>query len=123
MSVHAVSRSPRCSRRDRRSTVAEVQSWRLLLSGVAINEIDVEVSYADVFIVLREGDERPGPNDWEATMRTPHRQHFPPGTYELRGGTPDELSVSGHALLRFSDGHQHLFRGDGHLGGVEGVVA
>ena len=28
------------------------------------------VSYADVFIVLREGDDRPGPNDWEATVRT-----------------------------------------------------
>jgi len=100
-----------------------MRSWRLLLTTVAINEIDVEATYADVFVVLREGDAQPGPNDWEATVRTPERQHFPPGTYELRGGTPDDHTLSGHALLRFSDGLQHHFRGDGHLGGVERVVA
>jgi len=100
-----------------------MRSWRLLLSGVVINDVPVEVSYADMFIVLREGDDEPGPNDWEATVRTPERQHFPPGTYELRGGTPDHLSLNGHAVLRFSDGLQHHFRGDGPLGGVESVVA
>ena len=99
-----------------------MRSWRLLLSDVAINEIDVEVSYADVFVVLRDGESQPGPNDWEATVRTPDRHHFPPGTYELRGGTADQLSLSGHAMLRFSDGRQHHFRGDGHLGGVEAIV-
>ena len=100
-----------------------MRSWRVLLSDVAINEVDVPVRYADVFIVLRDGEEAPGPNDWEATVRTADRQHFPPGTHELRGGTLDEVSLSGHAVLRFSDGHQHHFRGDGLLGGVEGVVA
>lgn len=100
-----------------------MRSWRLLLTDVAINEIDVAVSYADVFVVLREGDDEPGPNDWEATVKTPDHQHFAPGTYELRGGTVDEVSLSGHAVLRFSDGRQHHFRGDGHLGGVEHVVA
>ena len=70
-------------------TVRRMRSWRLLLDGVAINEVDVEVSYADMFVVLRDGDDEPGPNDWEATLRTPERQHFPPGTYELRGATPD----------------------------------
>ena len=89
-----------------------MRSWRLLLHDVAINEIDVEVSYADVFVVLRDDDAEPGPNDWEATVRTPDRQHFPPGT-----------SLSGHAVLRFSNGRQHHFRGDGHLGGVEQIVA
>lgn len=100
-----------------------MRSWRVLLSWVAINEVDVPVSYADVFVVLRDGDEQPGPNDWEATVRTADRQHFPPGTYELRGDTCDHVALSGHAVLRFSDGHHHHFRGDGHLGGVEGVVA
>ena len=100
-----------------------MRSWRLLLHDVAINEIDVAVSYADVFVVQRDDDAEPGPNDWEATVRTPDRQHFPPGTYELRGGTADQLSLSGHAVLRFSDGRQHHFRGDGHLGGVEAIVA
>lgn len=100
-----------------------MRSWRLLVSEVAINEIDVQVAYADVFVVLREGDHEPGPNDWEATVRTRDRQHFPPGTYELRARTADDVSVSGHALLRFSDGHHHHFRGDGPLGGVDAAVA
>jgi hypothetical protein len=100
-----------------------MRSWRLLASGLAINEIEVEVAYADVFVVLREGDVRPGPNDWEATVRTADLQHMPPGTYELRVDTPDGLRLSGHAILRFSDGHQHLFRGDGELGGVDAVLA
>ena len=51
-------------------TVTAMRSWRLLASRLAINEVDVEVAYADVFVVLREGDDRPGPNDWEATVRT-----------------------------------------------------
>lgn len=100
-----------------------MRSWRLLASALAINEVEVEVSYADLFVVLREGDERPGPNDWEATVRTADRHELRPGTYELRVATPDGLSLSGHAMLRFSDGHQHLFRGDGHLGGVEAALA
>lgn len=100
-----------------------MRSWRLLLSGVTINEVEVAVSYADMFVVLRDGDAEPGPNDWEATLRTAERHHLLPGTYELQGSTPDHLSLSGHAILRFSDGHQHHFRGDGHLGGVEHALA
>lgn len=99
-----------------------MQSWRLLASRLAINEVDVEVAYADVFVVLRDGESRPGPNDWEATVRTTDRQLLRPGTYELRVDTPDDLVLSGHAMLRFSDGHQHLFRGDGELGGVDGAL-
>ncbi len=99
-----------------------MRSWRLLASRLAINEVDVDVAYADVFVVLREGDDRPGPNDWEATIRTAVRHHLPPGTYELRVDTPDDLVLSGHAMLRFSDGHQHLFRGDGDLGGVDAAL-
>ena len=100
-----------------------MRSWRVLASELAINEVEVVADYADVFVVLRDGDTVPGPNDWEATVRTAERQHFPPGTYELRVGTPDAQSLCGHALLRFSDGHQHHFRGDGELGGVRGIVA
>jgi hypothetical protein len=99
-----------------------MRSWRVLASELAINEVEVAADYADVFVVLRDGDAIPGPNDWEATIRTADRQHFPPGTYELRLCTADEQSLSGHAILRFSDGHQHHFRGDGDLGGVDGVV-
>jgi hypothetical protein len=95
----------------------------MVLTNVAINEIPLDVSYADVFVVLRDGDARPGPNDWEATVRTADRQHFPPGTYELQGETLDDVAISGHAVLRFSDGQQHHFRGDGELGGGDAVVA
>jgi len=104
-------------------TVVPMRSWRLLAERLAINEVDVEVAYADIFVVLRDGDDRPGPNDWEANVRTAERQHLPPGTYELRVDMPDAHSLSGHAMLRFSDGHQHLFRGDGDLGGVDGALA
>ena len=100
-----------------------MQSWRLLASGLAINEVDVDVDYADVFVVLREGDEKPGPNDWEATVQTADVQQIRPGTYELRVETPDGHTLSGHAVLRFSDGHRHLFRGDGHLGGADAALA
>ena len=104
-------------------TVSAMRSWRLLASRLAINEVAVDVAYADVFVVLREGDARPGPNDWEATVRTAEPHHLSPGTYELRVDTPDDLVLSGHAMLRFSDGHQHLFRGDGELGGVDAALA
>jgi hypothetical protein len=100
-----------------------MQSWRLLAATLAVDEVRLEVSYADLFVVLREGDTRPGPNDWEATVRTNERQHLRPGTYELRVDTPDGLVLRGQAVLRFSDGHQHLFRGDGDLAGVDAVVA
>ena len=100
-----------------------MRSWRLLGQTVAINEIEVDVAYADVFVVLREGDAQPGPNDWEATIRTADRQHLPPGTYELRVGTHDGHELCGHAVLRYSDGQQHLFRGDGHLGGTDAALA
>ena len=69
------------------------------------------------------GEMGPGPSDWEATVRTTVKQHLRPGTYELRAETPDSLTLTGHALLRFSDGHQHLFRGDGPLGGAEAALA
>ena len=100
-----------------------MRSWRLLASALAINETLVEVAYADVFVVVRDGELHPGPNDWEASVRTLDSQHLPPGTYELRLHTPEGFVLSGHALLRFSDGRQHLFRGDGELGGVDAALA
>ena len=99
-----------------------MQSWRVLVRELSIDEVTVEVAYADVFVVLREGDAEPGPSDWEATVRTDLRHRLPPGRHELRAVTADDVELHGHALLRFSDGHQHLFRGDGTLGGSAGVV-
>jgi hypothetical protein len=100
-----------------------VQSWRVLLQDVAIDEVGITTDYADLFVVVREGSEGAGPNDWEATVRTAERQHLRPGRYALRATTADDIPVAGAALLRFSDGHRHLFRGDGDLEGVDAVTA
>ena len=100
-----------------------MKSWRLLLCDLAINDVPVEVTYADLFVVLREGDHRPGPNDWEAIVTTPDRRHVPPGRHHLHAHTPDGLVLAGPALLLFSDGHQHHLRGDGALVGVDEALA
>lgn len=99
-----------------------MRSWRLQVTGLTIDEVAVELDYADVFVVLREGDEHPGPNDWEATVRTASSHRLEPGTHELLASTPDEVDLSGHAILRFSDGRQHLFRGDSDLAGVDAAL-
>ena len=61
----------------------------------------------------------PGPNDWEVTLRTcdPHR--LEPGEHDLQLEAADGSHLSGRALLRYSDGSRHLFRGDGHLTGYD----
>jgi hypothetical protein len=99
-----------------------MQSWRVLLQHVAIDAVGVDTDYADLFLVVREGTQGPGPNDWEATVRTSSRQHLPPGRYVLQATTADDVDVSGAAVLRFSDGRRHLFRGDGDLAGAQGVT-
>ena len=100
-----------------------MRSCRVLLRELAIDDVHVDAGYADLFVVRREGDEQPGPSDWEATVRTDLRQHLPPGRHELRAITNDDQELRGEALLRFSDGHRHLFRADGHLDGGAAVVA
>jgi hypothetical protein len=100
-----------------------MRSWRVLLREVAVDGVSVDAHYADLFVVLREDDEHPGPNDWEATLRTADRHRLGPGRHELLGRTADGHEVQGWAVTRFSDGHQHLFRGDGPLEGVAAVVA
>ena len=100
-----------------------MRSWRVLLRDVAVDGVSVEAAYADVFLVVREPDPGPGPNDWEATIRTPEALDLRPGRHELLAHTADGHEVQGWALLRFSDGHQHLFRGDGDLSGAAAVVA
>ncbi len=99
-----------------------MRSWRVLLRELTIDDVAVDVTYADVFVVVREGEAEPGPSDWEANIRTDLRQRLPPGRHELQAVTADDVDLRGHALLRFSDGHQHLFRGDGRLEGAAGVV-
>ena len=50
-------------------------------------------------------------------MRTASRKHLRPGRHELMAHTAEGHEVIGWAILRFSDGHQHHFRGDGDLAG------
>ena len=33
-----------------------MRSWRVVIEAVAIDEVDVDTSYADLFLVVREGD-------------------------------------------------------------------
>lgn len=100
-----------------------MRSWRVLVEAIAIDDQEVFTAYADLFLVVREGADEPGPNDWEATVRTSDRTHLRPGRHELRATTAEGHEVAGSALLRFSDGHQHLFRGDGPLAGAAVVTS
>ncbi|HEX6419407.1 MAG TPA: hypothetical protein VFZ77_12980 [Acidimicrobiales bacterium] len=79
------------------------------------------ISYADLFVVVREGETAPGPNDWEVTLQTRREQHLRPGEHDLRIEARDGTVLSGRALLRYSDGTRHLFRGDGALTGFAGT--
>lgn len=75
------------------------------------------ITYADVFVVVREGEAGPGPNDWEVTLQTCAEHHLLPGEHVLAIDAADGAHLRGRALLRFSDGTRHLFRGDGSLSG------
>ncbi|HLT17375.1 MAG TPA: hypothetical protein VK007_11795 [Acidimicrobiales bacterium] len=100
-----------------------MRSWRLLATSVTVDEVAFETSYADVFVVQREGDDRPGPNDWEVTLHSVDRQRLAPGTYALSLRTVEDHTLAGPAILRFSDGQRHLFRGDGTLSGTDAALA
>jgi len=94
-----------------------VRTARLLLGRLVVNGHEVETSYADVFVVLREGASVPGPNDWEVTVRSTEDLTLQPGLHALELEGLDGTLLSGPALLRLADGDRILFRGDGHLTG------
>ena len=93
----------------------------MLLGRLRVDGDLVALGYADVFVVVREGETRPGPNDWEVTVRTPAAHPLEPGEHVLELDALDGSRLSGRALLRFSDGTRHLFRGDGRLTGFVGT--
>ena len=99
-----------------------MRSWRVLLRDVAVDGVALDTDYADVFLVVRPEEATPGPHDWEATLRTSSRQNLRPGRHELKAHTVDGHELIGWAILRFSDGHQHHFRGDAELDGVALVI-
>jgi hypothetical protein len=100
-------------------TLRRVESTRLLVARVRVDGDLVALGYADVFVVVREGESGPGPNDWEVTVRTPAAHRLVPGAHVLELEPYDGSPLSGRALLRYSDGRQHLFRGDGDLVGYD----
>jgi hypothetical protein len=95
----------------------------MLLGRVAVNGHEIETSYADVFVVVRDGETAPGPNDWEVTAKIPDGVVVEPGKHDLQLEGLDGATMSGQALLRMSDGTQLLFRGDGQLAGFESSSA
>jgi hypothetical protein len=100
-------------------TLRRVESTRLLVARVRVDGDLVALGYADVFVVVRECASGPGPNDWEVTVRTPAAHRLVPGAHVLELEPYDGSPLSGRALLRYSDGRQHLFRGDGDLVGYD----
>lgn len=94
-----------------------MRSWRVLLSEVAVDGVVIGVDYADVFVVVREGQDAPSATDWEVTARSTERVHLTPGRHSLRLCSADGHVLQGEAVLRFSDRSQHHFRGDEPLDG------
>lgn len=92
----------------------------MLVERMSVGDDDVPVSYADLFVVVRDGESEPGPNDWEVTLKTTGNRHLRPGEHDLRIESMDGRLHTGRALLRYSDGSRHLFRGDSHLTGYVG---
>ena len=68
--------------------------------------------------MVREGDEVPGPTDWELNLVTVEQKRVAPGVHAVRLDTAAGDELTGRAIVRFSDGHRHLLRGDDHLHGV-----
>jgi hypothetical protein len=97
-----------------------MRSTRMLVGRLLVDGDLVSLGYADVFVVVREGESGPGPNDWEVTVRTPSAHPLEPGVHVLELDALDGSRLSGRALLRFSDGRRHLFRGDSDLVGYRG---
>lgn len=96
-----------------------MRTARLLLGRLAVNGREIETSYADVFVVVRDNEAMPGPNDWEVTVQASDGVDLEPGKHLLQLESLDGTTFSGRALLRSSDGNRLLFRGDGHLAGYD----
>jgi hypothetical protein len=97
--------------------VAGVRSTRVLVGRLVVGRLEVALGYGELFVVVREGQLGPGPNDWELSVQGQDEQRLTGGRHHLRIELPDGSEVSGDALLRFTDGCRHLFRGDGPLAG------
>jgi hypothetical protein len=100
-----------------------VKSWRVLLTELSVDGVLLEIDYADVFVVVREGADGPADTDWEVNLTSRDRVRVEPGRHGLHACSADGQVLRGDAALRFSDGRRHLFRGDGALDGVARLLA
>lgn len=71
---------------------------------------------------MREGGRDARPADWEVQVRTDRCERIYMARRELALTSPDGTCLRGAAIVRFTDGHRHLFRGDDDLGGFERKV-
>lgn len=94
-----------------------METYRIVLSRADLDGIPVAFEYGDVYVVVREGEDVPGPTDWEVQLRTDRFQRIEMARHDLALTAPDGTCVRGAAIVRFTDGHRHLFRGDDHLDG------
>jgi hypothetical protein len=99
-----------------------VRSIRVLLEAATVGGLELPLQQGHLHVVLRDGDELPGPTDWEVLLVTEETADVRPGAHLVALVTIDERRLRGRALVRFSDGHRHLLRGDDDLGGVEHVL-
>lgn len=96
-----------------------MESYRIIANHVDVDGLPVAVGYADVFVVVREGADGPGPTDWEAQFHTETFVSVSMARHDLAFGVADGTTLRGAAIVRFTDGHRHLFRGDDDLDGFE----
>ena len=94
-----------------------MESYRIIANRADVDGVPIEFAYADVFVVLRAGASLPAPTDWEAQIHTDRTVSIAQARHDLAFGVPDGTQLRGPAIVRFSDGHRHLFRGDGDLDG------
>lgn len=99
-----------------------MRSIRVLLEAATVGGAEIPLQQGHLHVVLREGDAVPGPTDWEVLLVTEETTDVRPGAHIVALVTADEHRLRGRALVRFSDGHRHLLRGDDDLGGVELVL-
>ena len=98
-----------------------MRSWKLAIDAAVLDGERLDLQHAELLVVLREGDERPGATDWELNVVTADRRRVAPGIHVVRLDA-DEHHLTGRAVVRFSDGHRHLLRGDDHLDGVAAAL-
>lgn len=94
----------------------------MLVEAASVGPLDLLLQQGHLHVVVREGEAGPGPSDWEAMLVTDDTADVRPGRHDVSLLTVDGHRVRGRALVRFSDGHRHLLRGDGDLGGVAAVL-